>query len=150
MVVSVTVGEPDVLVASSTSVQATCNEANGSINLTVLGGTAPYSYQWSNGQTTATAVGLSAGTYVVTVTDGLGCEAVQTVQIDEPTLLVVEEVSVEGVSCAGGSDGSGLLGAIVFLSGFGLKMNPLTPESRKINMYVNFTYKRFLVLSSIF
>jgi hypothetical protein len=39
----------------------------------VVGGTEPYTYLWSNGQTTQTATGLAAGTYSVTVTDANGC-----------------------------------------------------------------------------
>ena len=38
-----------------------------------MGGTAPYSFLWSNGQTTQTAIGLSAGSYSCSVTDFNGC-----------------------------------------------------------------------------
>ena len=47
--------------------------ANGEATATVSGGIAPYAYQWSDGQTTATATNLLAGTYSVTVTDANGC-----------------------------------------------------------------------------
>lgn len=45
----------------------------GSLHITGLTGTPPYTYLWSNGQTTQSITGLSDGTYSVTVTDGLGC-----------------------------------------------------------------------------
>jgi surface protein len=45
----------------------------GSLHVTGLTGTPPYTYLWSNGQTTPSITGLSDGTYSVTVTDGLGC-----------------------------------------------------------------------------
>ncbi|MCC6460432.1 MAG: hypothetical protein IT260_08170 [Saprospiraceae bacterium] len=46
---------------------------DGSINLTPSGGQAPYSFRWSNGQTSEDASGLCQGTYTVTVSDQLGC-----------------------------------------------------------------------------
>lgn len=42
--------------------------ANGTATVTAAGGTPIYTYAWSNGQTTLTATGLTAGTYSVTVT----------------------------------------------------------------------------------
>lgn len=49
---------------------ATCT---GSIHLTVSGGTAPYTFEWSNGATTQNLSGVCAGTYTVEVTDNAGC-----------------------------------------------------------------------------
>lgn len=64
--------------------------ANGAIDLTVAGGTGPYSYQWSNSETTEDVSGLSGGYYVVTVTDNgtaSACSYVQTYFLTEPTAL---------------------------------------------------------------
>jgi surface protein len=49
----------------------------GSLHVTGLTGTPPYTYLWSNGQTTPSITGLSDGTYSVVVTDGLGCSTGQ-------------------------------------------------------------------------
>ncbi len=57
---------------SSLSLTVTDN-GNGSATASSTGGNPPYSYLWSNGQTTPTATGLSTGSYSVTVTDGIGC-----------------------------------------------------------------------------
>ncbi len=58
----------------STQNNYSCGAANsGTITATLTGGAAPYNYLWSNGQTTQTVTGLSAGTYTVTVTDNVGC-----------------------------------------------------------------------------
>ncbi len=51
----------------------TCGDANGSITAVPIGGTPPYTYQWSNGASTALIEDLIADTYWVTVTDSTGC-----------------------------------------------------------------------------
>jgi gliding motility-associated-like protein len=52
---------------------ATCNLSNGSIDLVVNGGLAPFTYLWSNGATTQDLVNLQADTFYVTVTSAVGC-----------------------------------------------------------------------------
>ena len=52
-----------------------CTQNNGSINITPVGGVAPYTYLWSNGATTQDLQNLAAGSYLVTITDAGGCLA---------------------------------------------------------------------------
>jgi hypothetical protein len=54
----------------------------GSITVTPLGGTAPYTYSWSSGQTTSSITGLKSGSYTVTLTDGTGCKTSKTYMIN--------------------------------------------------------------------
>ncbi|MFM9052223.1 MAG: SprB repeat-containing protein, partial [Bacteroidota bacterium] len=66
---SVEVIAPSKITVSYTVVPATCSLANGSITLSVNGGTPPYSYGWSGGQTTSAVSSLLPGTYTATITD---------------------------------------------------------------------------------
>ncbi len=55
--------------------------ADGSVDLQLMGGVPPYSYQWSNGSTTEDLTGLTGGVYTVTSTDAAGCTILLTVSI---------------------------------------------------------------------
>ena len=57
------------------------NQDNTEIVSTVSGGTAPYAYSWSNGETTATATELVDGDLTVTVTDAVGCTVEETINL---------------------------------------------------------------------
>ncbi|MCX6258753.1 MAG: T9SS type A sorting domain-containing protein [Bacteroidia bacterium] len=66
----------------------TCYNGNdGSVSLTVSGGQTPYSYLWSNGQTTAVATGLASGNYLVTVSDISGIPYFEGFLIHQPGSL---------------------------------------------------------------
>jgi PKD repeat protein len=69
----------------------TCNGMNdGNITVTMAGGVSPYNYLWSpGGETTSTITNLSAGNYTVTVTDAIGCQVVDNVNVTEPTLITI-------------------------------------------------------------
>lgn len=81
--------------------------SDGSIDLSLDGGTPPFTFEWSNGETTEDLSDLPAGPYVVTVTNGLGQTAIMVVQVDEPgEIVVVQDISISNpVSCNGGADG---------------------------------------------
>lgn len=61
-----------------------CAATDGFANTVTLGGLAPYTYLWTDGQTTPNAVDLSAGAYAVTVTDANGCESSDAVSLSDP------------------------------------------------------------------
>jgi gliding motility-associated-like protein len=91
-------------VASQTGVSCP-NSADGTATVSVIGGTAPYTYLWApTGGTNATATGLSATTYTVTITDANGCTGTQIVTITGPT-PVTAAAATTPATC-GNSDGS--------------------------------------------
>ena len=101
------VDEPDPLnVIIGNVVDNTCyGDCNGSAATNVTGGTPPYNYSWSNGQTTENASGLCAGTYTLTVTDANNCTQTSSVTITEPQPIVINLDYIQNVSCTGYSDG---------------------------------------------
>jgi gliding motility-associated-like protein len=81
-------------------------EGNGIIDLVVTGGTAPYTYSWSSGETTRSINNKSGGTYTVNITDSRGCSFMETYVITEPQPIVVLPTLIQDVSCFGGNDGA--------------------------------------------
>ena len=100
------VGQPDPLAATGIVTDVLCNGMNtGAIAVTATGGTTPYSYLWSNTQTTATISALVAGTYTVTVTDFNLCTIVKSWTVTEPSAQSVTGVATD-VVCHGGNNGA--------------------------------------------
>lgn len=85
---------------------ATCSGSNtGSATANAGNGVSPFSYNWNNGQTTATIINLNAGIYSVTVTDANGCTGTKTVSITTyPTFSIA--TSSTPSKCTGGKDGT--------------------------------------------
>ncbi|WP_442787761.1 SprB repeat-containing protein [Flavobacterium suncheonense] len=104
----VTIGEPAALTCTVAKVSdAECNgQDNGSATVTPVGGNGGNTYLWDNGETTATAVGLSAGLHSVTVTDSKGCTTSCEVTIGQPAGLTCTVAKVSDVACNGESNGS--------------------------------------------
>jgi gliding motility-associated-like protein len=81
-------------------------ESTGRIDLTVTGGTAPYTFQWSNGATLEDLVNVAAGNYSVIITDASGCTATIPETVGQPALALSGTTSVTNVLCFGGSTGA--------------------------------------------
>jgi gliding motility-associated-like protein len=82
------VGEPEELEVDLGFSNVSCNGgADGTASVEVLNGNPPYNFEWSNSAATADIDNLTAGSYLVTVTDAEGCETVEAVQIEEPEAL---------------------------------------------------------------
>ncbi len=66
------------LIATTVANNAMGGGTNGSVTLTVSGGTAPYTFVWNSGQTTQNINLLPPGCYSVVITDAAGCQAAAT------------------------------------------------------------------------
>ena len=110
VILTVIVGEPQPLAIPSNNIavsDVSCNGGNdGAIDITPSGGTAPYSYSWSNGSTTEDISGLIAGTYSITLADSLGCDTTINIVVNEPEQLVATISSTTQPSCNGNNNGS--------------------------------------------
>lgn len=86
-----TVTQPSMLTMNVTPTNVLCNGAsNGSASVSASGGTPVYTYNWSpSGGTTSVATGLSAGNYTCTVVDANGCSMTNTVNITQPSAIIV-------------------------------------------------------------
>jgi gliding motility-associated-like protein len=97
---------PPPIVLAYSSNPVLCNGgATGSAIILASGGNGAFQYNWSNGWNSDSLSNMSAGNYVVTVTDSLGCNEQLNVSINEPDALQL--VTFDGsVSCSGSSDGT--------------------------------------------
>ncbi len=104
-----TITQPSAVTVSSTLVDATCGQSNGSASVTVAGGTAPYTYAWGgiapNPGNVASVTGIAAGSYDVTVSDLNGCQAVASIPISNTTGPNSAGLTVSAPSCANGTNG---------------------------------------------
>lgn len=83
-----------------------CNgDASGSISFYISGNTSPYSYSWSNGESTSSIYNLTAGTYNLDVYDSNNCSMIYSYLITEPDAISLD-YSVTPTSCEEKNDGS--------------------------------------------
>ncbi|WP_229719659.1 Ig-like domain-containing protein, partial [Winogradskyella haliclonae] len=96
-------------ISSSTIIDVDCfGDSTGGIDITVSGGTAPYTYLWTTNQTTQDISGVIAGNfYAVTVTDANGCTVGESFTINQPDSELTANATVASeISCFGLTDGS--------------------------------------------
>jgi hypothetical protein len=87
-------------------------DPKGSISTTVTGGTAPYQWTWSTGESGADLSFLDAGIYTLTVTDSRGCQQTESFQLVQIACDLEAMVETRPVSCEGDEDGSAQISVI--------------------------------------
>ena len=108
---SITLTEPDLLAVSSAETHVDCfGNSTGEIDITVNGGTSPFSYAWSNLATSEDLLNLPAGNYDVTITDVNNCNVPASITINEPS-DIIDTVTTTNLICNNESEGEILITA---------------------------------------
>ena len=96
---TITVAGPSILPlnTSSSAIMNCYGGSNGSIASFQTGGQAPYTYLWSNGETTQSISNLVAGTYILNVTDANSCEVTDSIIVMESTQILPSITNSNGV-----------------------------------------------------
>ncbi|SCX98270.1 gliding motility-associated C-terminal domain-containing protein [Nonlabens sp. Hel1_33_55] len=77
-----------------------CNQPNsGAIDLLVSGGSGPFTYSWSNGETTEDLSNITAGNYQVNVVDANGCTATREINVSGTTPIELDIIDQIDVNC---------------------------------------------------
>jgi hypothetical protein len=98
--------EPDLLQVQLATTPVTCASGqDGAVTTTVSGGTGPFRYEWTNGETTSSISKLPEGSYLVFVTDARGCEAQNNADVFIPNGIVIN-AAITAPICAGSNDGA--------------------------------------------
>ena len=106
--VLVQITQPNLLtVQIDTLTNVACHDsATGAINIAVIGGTAPFTFHWSNNSSTQNISHLTAGTYNVTVVDSKGCSTYSGATVSQPLALFVNVASYHNLGCYNDSSAS--------------------------------------------
>jgi gliding motility-associated-like protein len=102
----VTIHQPELLSASINGNNIACfNGSDGNVDLTVTGGTVPYSFNWNNGSVSEDLNNVSSGYYSVTITDNNNCKTYSNIALSQPSNPMVSSINPTHVSCFDGNDG---------------------------------------------
>ena len=110
--ITVTITEPAQIVSQTTTVDAFCNQPNGSAAATASGGTGTLTYNWIPGNVAGQNLNnVVPGTYSVIVTDSTGCSDTLAAVVGNVPGVTATAGTITDVSCFGGADGSATVNA---------------------------------------
>lgn len=96
---TVVITEMDPVLVEISSQPVVCGGGGGSINTSVYGGNAPYTYLWNNGESAENIQNLEQGTYSLTVTDVNGCSVTSNMEIGITGRIAVTINLVKPILC---------------------------------------------------
>ncbi len=99
--------QPDQIKTAVSATNLFCyNDFSGTAAVTASGGTPSYTYQWSNGQSSAAPTALAAGRHIITVTDASGCAKADSITLTQPSDIRPVVLHAANPTCFGKSDGA--------------------------------------------
>ncbi|MCE3278420.1 MAG: hypothetical protein K0S44_611 [Bacteroidetes bacterium] len=99
---AITITEPAEILANTVISGISCNGlCDGSATVSPTGGTGPYSYQWCTGTTSSFMNGFCGGTCSVSITDANGCQLIESIIINQPTVISLNTTSGASAICEG-------------------------------------------------
>lgn len=102
----VTITVFDSPIVSLTADHVSCNTgSDGATTASVMGGTPGYQFDWSVLGSISTISNLSADVYTVTISDSNGCTVADSIEITEPTPILITLEDLQNATCAGLEDG---------------------------------------------
>ncbi len=115
------------------------NEQNGSIVVEISGGNPPYTLEWNTGATGLSLVELKEGVYTLNTQDASGCQAVYTVELEEPEEIVLDiekkRTLCQGQSLFSGLDFDNQEGNYVWFDPDGHALDPVNPVAKQTGIY---------------
>lgn len=103
---SANVTQPPGVAISAIVTDASCGINNGEIDITVDYGNPGYTYLWSDSATSQNRIGVGAGSYILTVTDAIGCSVSTSIPVNQAGIYMSINTTDVQPSCFGGSDGT--------------------------------------------
>lgn len=98
---------PNMVIQASAAPAACFGQASGSAMASIsAGGTAPFSFVWSNNQSGGAIGSLSAGAYQVTATDANGCTVTSSVTVSQPPALTLSQTALAQPLCEASANGA--------------------------------------------